>query len=84
MSMSAIVNASGVENRNESVRVSGVKNRSVSATATVNVGGIEDVGHMDQVILIRDETHRGWLMMQLVWISEPRLGQQVGPSPVFG
>ena len=79
-----MVNVSSVENGNESMRVSGVKNGSVSATATVNMGGIEDVGHVDQVILIRDETHRGQPMMQLVWISKPRLGQQVGPLPVFG
>ena len=54
---------SGVENGNESVRVSGGENGSVNATATVNVGGIEDEGHVDQVILIHDEAHGGWPMM---------------------
>jgi len=57
------VNTSGVENGNESARMSGGENGSVSATATVNVGGIEDEGHVDQVILIHDEAHRGWPMM---------------------
>ena len=57
------MNVSGVENGNESVRVSGGENGSVNATATVNVGGIEDEGHVDQVILIYDEAHGGWPMM---------------------
>ena len=57
------MNVSSVENGNESVRVSGGENGSVNATATVNVGGIKDEGHVDQVILIYDEAHGGWPMM---------------------
>ena len=57
------MNVSSVENGNESVRVSGGENGSVNATATVNVGGIEDEGHVDLVILIHDEAHGGWPMM---------------------
>ena len=51
------VDVSSVENGNESMRVSGGENGSINATAMVNVGDIEDEGHMDQVILIHNKAH---------------------------
>jgi hypothetical protein len=45
------------------VRVSGVENESASATAMVNASGVENEGHMVQVILIHNEAHWRWPMM---------------------
>lgn len=78
------MNASGVENGNESARVSGVENGSVSATAMVNAGGIDDEGHMDQVILIHDEAHNWFGSLDPGWGSRWDLRLSLDESHLLG